>query len=219
MLSALLHPCLILPPVLVDIGDDTSRLRTQFSGKAVRIRFFNNYVAEKSDPYGFAAELRPKTASIVADIHQHRWQDEAWMQERAQHQQLSSPISIYEVHLGSWRRVVEESGGNRCMTYRELAHTLAPYVKELGFTHVELLPITEYPYDGSWGYQVTGYFAPTSRYGSPEDFQYFVDFLHQQGISVLLDWVPAHFPKDEHGLGYFDGTHLYEYADPRKGEH
>jgi len=180
---------------------------------------YNNYVAEKSDPYGFAAELRPKTASIVADIHQHRWQDEAWMQERAQHQQLSSPISIYEVHLGSWRRVVEESGGNRCMTYRELAHALAPYVKELGFTHVELLPITEYPYDGSWGYQVTGYFAPTSRYGSPEDFQYFVDFLHQQGISVLLDWVPAHFPKDEHGLGYFDGTHLYEYADPRKGEH
>jgi 1,4-alpha-glucan branching enzyme len=180
---------------------------------------YNNYVAEKSDPYGFAAELRPKTASIVADIHRHQWQDEAWMQERAQHQQLSSPISIYEVHLGSWRRVVEESGGNRFMTYRELAHALAPYVKELGFTHVELLPITEYPYDGSWGYQVTGYFAPTSRYGSPEDFQYFVDFLHQQGIGVLLDWVPAHFPKDEHGLGYFDGTHLYEYADPRKGEH
>jgi 1,4-alpha-glucan branching enzyme len=180
---------------------------------------YNNYVVEKSDPYGFAAELRPKTASIVADIHRHQWQDEAWMQERAQHQQLSSPISIYEVHLGSWRRVVEESGGNRFMTYRELAHALAPYVKELGFTHVELLPITEYPYDGSWGYQVTGYFAPTSRYGSPEDFQYFVDFLHQQGIGVLLDWVPAHFPKDEHGLGYFDGTHLYEYADPRKGEH
>lgn len=180
---------------------------------------YNNYVAEKSDPYGFAAELRPQTASIVAAIHRHQWQDEAWMQERAQHQQLSSPISIYEVHLGSWRRVVEESGGNRFMTYRELAHALAPYVKELGFTHVELLPITEYPYDGSWGYQVTGYFAPTSRYGSPEDFQYFIDFLHQQGISVLLDWVPAHFPKDEHGLGYFDGTHLYEYADPRKGEH
>jgi len=180
---------------------------------------YNNYVAEKSDPYGFAAELRPKTASIVADIHQHQWQDEAWMQERAQHQQLSSPISIYEVHLGSWRHVIEESGENRSMTYRELAHALAPYVKELGFTHVELLPITEYPYDGSWGYQVTGYFAPTSRYGSPEDFQYCLDFLHQQGIGVLLDWVPAHFPKDEHGLGYFDGTHLYEYADPRKGEH
>jgi len=180
---------------------------------------YNNYVAEKSDPYGFAAELRPQTASIVADIHQHQWQDEAWMQERAQHQQLSSPISIYEVHLGSWRHVIEESGENRSMTYRELAHALAPYVKELGFTHVELLPITEYPYDGSWGYQVTGYFAPTSRYGSPEDFQYFLDFLHQQGIGVLLDWVPAHFPKDEHGLGYFDGTHLYEYADPRKGEH
>jgi len=180
---------------------------------------YNNYVAEKSDPYGFAAELRPKTASIVADIHQHQWQDEAWMQERTQRQQLSSPISIYEVHLGSWRRVIEESGENRIMTYRELAHALAPYVKELGFTHIELLPITEYPYDGSWGYQVTGYFAPTSRYGSPEDFQYFVDFLHQQGIGVLLDWVPAHFPKDEYALGYFDGTHLYEYADPRKGEH
>ena len=180
---------------------------------------YNNYVAEKSDPYGFAAELRPKTASIVADIHQHQWQDEAWMQERTQRQQLSSPISIYEVHLGSWRRVIEESGENRVMTYRELAHALAPYVKELGFTHIELLPITEYPYDGSWGYQVTGYFAPTSRYGSPEDFQYFVDFLHQQGIGVLLDWVPAHFPKDEYALGYFDGTHLYEYADPRKGEH
>jgi len=180
---------------------------------------YNNYVAEKSDPYGFAAELRPKTASIVADIHQHQWQDEAWMQERTQRQQLSSPISIYEVHPGSWRRVIEESGENRVMTYRELAHALAPYVKELGFTHIELLPITEYPYDGSWGYQVTGYFAPTSRYGSPEDFQYFVDFLHQQGIGVLLDWVPAHFPKDEYALGYFDGTHLYEYADPRKGEH
>ena len=180
---------------------------------------YNNYVAEKSDPYGFAAELRPKTASIVADIHQYQWQDEASMQDRTQRQQLSSPISIYEVHPGSWRRVIEESGENRVMTYRELAHALAPYVKELGFTHIELLPITEYPYDGSWGYQVTGYFAPTSRYGSPEDFQYFVDFLHQQGIGVLLDWVPAHFPKDEYALGYFDGTHLYEYADPRKGEH
>ncbi len=180
---------------------------------------YNNYVAEKADPYGFAAELRPQMANIVADIHQHQWQDEAWMQERTQRQQLSSPLSIYEVHLGSWRRVSEESGKNRFMTYRELAHTLAPYVKDLGFTHVELLPITEYPYDPSWGYQVAGYFAPTSRFGSPEDFQYFVDYLHHQGIGVLLDWVPGHFPKDVHGLGYFDGTHLYEYADPRKGEH
>src|SRR5260370_1242019 len=138
----------------------------------------------------------------------HQWQDEAWMQERAQHQQLSSPISIYEVHLGSWRRVVEESGGNRFMTYRELAHALAPYVKELGFTHVELLPITEYPYDGSWGYQVTGYFAPTSRYGSLADFPYFVDFLHHLRIGVLLDWVPGPFPNDALALRLFVRPHL-----------
>ena len=180
---------------------------------------FNNYTVEKSDPYGFAAELRPKTASIVTDIQQHQWQDEDWMQERAQHQQLSSPLSIYEVHLGSWRQVLERPEGNRFMTYRELAHALAPYVKDLGFTHVELLPMSEYPYDGSWGYQVTGYYAPTRRFGTPEDFQYFVNYLHQAGIGVLLDWVHAHFPKDGHGLSYFDGTHLYEYADPRKGEH
>ncbi len=180
---------------------------------------FNNYHVEKSDPYGFATEQRPKTASIVTDIHRHQWQDEMWMQERTRHQQLSSPISIYEVHLGSWRCVMEQSGENRFMTYRELAHALVPYVKDLGFTHVELMPVTEYPYDGSWGYQVTGYYAPTSRYGSPEDFQYFVDCLHQHGIGILLDWVPGHFPRDDHALGYFDGTHLYEYADPRKGEH
>ena len=180
---------------------------------------FNDYTVEKSDPYGFAAELRPQTASIVVDIHQHQWQDEAWMQERAQRQQLSSPISIYELDIGSWRRMLDRPGEHRLLTYRELAHTLAPYIKDLGFTHVELLPMTEYPYDGSWGYQVTGYFAPTSRYGSPEDFQYLVDYLHQQDIGVLLDWVPSHFPKDGFALSYFDGTHLYEYADPRKGEH
>jgi len=180
---------------------------------------FNDYTVEKSDPYGFAAELRPQTASIVVDIHQHQWQDEAWMQERAQRQQLSSPISIYELDIGSWRRMLDRPGEHRLLTYRELAHTLAPYIKDLGFTHVELLPMTEYPYDGSWGYQVTGYFAPTSRYGSPEDFQYFVDYLHQQDIGVLLDWVPSHFPKDGFALSYFDGTHLYEYADPFKGEH
>ncbi len=180
---------------------------------------FNNYTVEKSDPYGFAAELRSKTASIVADIHQHQWQDEAWIQERAQHHQLSSPISIYEVHLGSWRRAVNEQGEQRLLTYSELAHALASYVKDLGFTHVELLPMTEYPYDGSWGYQVGGYYAPTSRFGTPEDFQYFMDYLHQQGIGVLLDWVPSHFPKDDYALSYFDGTHLYEYADSRKGEH
>ena len=180
---------------------------------------YNNYEVEKADPYGFAAELRPKTASIVTDIHWHQWEDKVWMQERTQRQQLSSPISIYEIHLGSWRRVIEPSGENRLMTYHELAYSLAPYVKKLGFTHVELMPITEYPYDGSWGYQVADYFAPTSRYGSPEDFQSFVEHLHQQGIGVLLDWVPAHFPKDEYALSNFDGTHLYEYADPRKGEH
>ena len=185
---------------------------------------FNNYAVDKADPYGFAAELRPQTASIVTDIHRYEWRDEDWMQQREQRQQLGSPISIYEVHLGSWRHVPErhQEGAveeDRFMTYRELAHALAAYVKEMGFTHIELLPITEYPYDGSWGYQVSGYFAPTSRFGSPEDFQYFVDHMHRQGIGVLLDWVPSHFPKDGSALSYFDGTHLYEYADPRKGEH
>lgn len=185
---------------------------------------YNNYSVEKTDPYGFAAELRPLTASIVANIHHHEWQDDDWIQQRAQRQQTSSPISIYEVHLGSWRHVPERRREghpeeSRFLTYRELAHALAAYVKEVGFTHVELLPITEYPFDGSWGYQVTGYYAPTSRFGPPEDFQYFVDYMHQQGIGVLLDWVPAHFPKDGHALSYFDGTHLYEYADTRRGEH
>jgi 1,4-alpha-glucan branching enzyme len=185
---------------------------------------YNNYTAEKTDPYGFACELRPKTASIVTDIHQHQWRDDEWMQHRAERQQLSSPISTYEVHLGSWRhaperRVEGDPEETRFLTYRELAHELADYIKRLGFTHIELLPITEYPYDGSWGYQVTGYFTPTSRFGPPEDFQYFVDYMHQQGIGVFLDWVPSHFPKDANGLNYFDGTHLYEYADTRKGEH
>ena len=185
---------------------------------------FNNYAVEKTDPYGFATELRPRTASIVVDIHQHGWNDTTWMQQRAEHQELSSPISIYEVHLGSWRHAPERHvEGNpeedRYLTYRELAHSLAPYVKDLGFTHIELLPITEYPYDASWGYQVTGFYAPTSRFGTPEDFQYFVDYMHQQGIGVFLDWVPSHFPKDGTALSYFDGTYLYEYADTRKGEH
>lgn len=184
----------------------------------------NNYSAEKADPYGFAAELRPKTASIVADIHQYQWQDETWMEHRAEHHRLSAPISIYEVHLGSWMHVPErkiegDPEETRYMTYRELAHALTAYVKDLGFTHIELMPIAEYPFDGSWGYQVTGYYAPTSRFGPPEDFQYFVDYMHQQGIGIFLDWVPAHFPKDGHALSYFDGTHLYEYADTRKGEH
>ena len=184
----------------------------------------NNYSVEKTDPYGFAAELRPKTASIVADIHRYQWEDEAWMEHREEHHRLSAPISIYEVHLGSWMHVPDrrEEGNpeeTRFMTYRELAHALTAYVKDLGFTHIELMPIAEYPFDGSWGYQATGYYAPTSRFGPPEDFQYFVDYVHRQGIGIFLDWVPAHFPKDGHALSYFDGTHLYEYADTRKGEH
>ena len=184
----------------------------------------NNYTVDKTDPYGFASELRPKTASIVTDIHQHTWQDDTWMNERGQHQQLNSPISIYEVHLGSWRHVPERhiEGAveeDRFMTYRELAVALAAYVKDMGFTHIELMPVAEYPYDGSWGYQITGYYAPTSRFGTPEDFQYFVDYMHQQGIGIFLDWVHSHFPRDTHALRFFDGTHLYEYKDPRKGEH
>ncbi|MBV9229353.1 MAG: 1,4-alpha-glucan branching protein GlgB [Chloroflexi bacterium] len=185
---------------------------------------YNNYSVDKTDPYGFAMELRPNTASVIADIHKHQWQDEEWLKQREQHQRLGSPIAIYEIHPGSWRHIPErhQEGAveeDRFMTYRELAPALAAYIKEMGFTHIELLPITEYPYDGSWGYQVTGYFAPTSRFGTPEDFQYFIDYMHQQGIGVLLDWVPSHFPKDGYALSYFDGTHLYEYADPRKGEH
>jgi len=185
---------------------------------------FNHYAVDKTDPYGFAFELRPNTASIVTDIHQHKWQDDVWMEQRGKHQELNSPISIYEVHPGSWKHVPERhvEGApeeDRFMTYREMAVDLAQYVKEMGFTHIELMPVTEYPYDGSWGYQVTGYYAPTSRFGTPEDFQYFVDYMHQQGIGVFLDWVPSHFPKDGYALSYFDGTHLYEYADSRKGEH
>ena len=184
----------------------------------------NHYAIDKTDPYGFTFELRPNTASIVADIHQHQWQDDAWMEQRGKHQDLNSPISIYEVHLGSWKHAPERhvegaSEEDRFLTYRELAVELAHYVKDMGFSHIELMPITEYPYDGSWGYQVTGYYAPTSRFGTPEDFQYFVDYMHQQGIGVFLDWVPSHFPKDGYALSYFDGTHLYEYADSRKGEH
>ncbi len=176
---------------------------------------YMNYMVTKSDPVGFASELRPKTASVVWDIDKHAWQDDEWMRNRAERQGLSKPISVYEMHLGSWRR----KNGWEWLTYRDLAADLIPYVKELGYTHIELLPVAEHPFDGSWGYQVTGFFAPTSRYGTPDDFQYFVDACHQAGIGVILDWVPAHFPKDEHGLGFFDGTHLYEHADPRQGAH
>ena len=174
------------------------------------------YQVDKADPYGYAAEIRPRTASRVWDLANYSWGDAEWMAGRARKNSLDSPISIYEVHLGSWKRVPEE--GNRWLTYREMAVSLADYVYDAGFTHVEFLPITEHPFDGSWGYQATGYFAPTSRFGSPTEFMFLVDYLHQRGIGVILDWVPAHFPKDESGLGYFDGTHLYEHADPRQGE-
>ncbi|MEM7030347.1 MAG: 1,4-alpha-glucan branching protein GlgB [Chloroflexota bacterium] len=170
---------------------------------------------EKSDPYGFAAELRPQTASVVADIDSYDWQDGDWLKKRAERQALNQPMSIYELHLGSWRR----AAGNRFLTYDELAEQLISYVTSMGFTHVELLPIAEHPFDGSWGYQTVGYFAPTSRFGQPHEFQAFVDALHQAGIGVIIDWVPAHFPKDGHGLGRFDGTALYEHADARQGEH
>jgi 1,4-alpha-glucan branching enzyme len=174
------------------------------------------YTVDKADPYGFAAEIRPHTASRVWNLHEYSWMDHSWMANRAKNNSPSSPISTYEVHLGSWKRVPEEA--NRWLTYREMASLLADYVHDAGFTHVEFLPIMEHPFDGSWGYQIIGYFAPTSRFGTPSDFMYLVDYLHQHGIGVILDWVPAHFPKDEVGLGYFDGSHLYEHADPKQGE-
>lgn len=171
----------------------------------------------KADPYAFAAEVRPRTASVVWDIDVYTWSDQAWMQGRIASTPLDAPMSIYEVHAGSWRCVPEENG--RALTYRELADQLVGYVVDMGYTHIELLPISEHPFDGSWGYQPVGYYAPTSRFGTPDDFMYLVDRCHQRGIGVLLDWVPAHFPKDAHGLALFDGTHLYEHADPRQGEH
>lgn len=177
----------------------------------------HGYRVLKADPFAFAAELRPGTASRVWDISGYAWGDDQWLTDRTQRNATNAPMSIYEVHAGSWRASTAPEGGP--VTYRELAHQLVPYVKELGYTHIELMPIAEHPFDGSWGYQVTGYFAPTSRFGTPQDFMYFVDHCHQHSIGVLLDWVPAHFPKDEHGLNYFDGTHLYEHDDPRKGEH
>ena len=171
----------------------------------------------KADPYAFAAELRPRTASVIHDLSRYQWNDRPWMDARAQRNPLSTPLSIYEVHLGSWMRVPEEQ--NRWLTYRELASKLIPYAKDMGFTHLELMPVTEHPFDGSWGYQATGYFAATRRYGSPEDFMAFVDAAHQADLGVLMDWSPAHFPDDPHGLSQFDGTHLYDHADPRLGYH
>ncbi|HEV2131250.1 MAG TPA: 1,4-alpha-glucan branching protein GlgB [Longimicrobiaceae bacterium] len=172
----------------------------------------------KSDPVAFFAELRPNTASIVYELGRYSWGDGDWMAQRRANSSLDGPMSIYEVHIGSWRRPEVDDPDPR-PNYREVAHELADYVTEMGFTHVELLPVMEHPYDPSWGYQVTGYFAPTSRYGAPDDFKYFVDHLHQRGIGVLLDWVPAHFPRDAPGLRRFDGTPLYEHEDPRRGEH
>lgn len=171
----------------------------------------------KSDPYAFRSELRPNTGSIVARLDHHIWSDSGWIEWRGRNDWLSSPISIYEIHLGSWRRVQEDN--SRWLTYSELADQLIPYLQRLGYTHVELMPVMEHPFDGSWGYQTVGYFAATSRFGSPDDFMTFVDRFHQAGIGVILDWTPAHFPSDGHGLGEFDGTHLYEHADPRQGRH
>jgi 1,4-alpha-glucan branching enzyme len=176
----------------------------------------HGYRADKGDPFAFRWETPPLTSSRVWDLD-YAWGDEAWMRHRHRPNALAAPWSIYEVHLGSWRRVPEE--GSRFLNYRELAHQLADYCHHMGFTHVELLPIMEHPFYGSWGYQTLGYFAPTSRYGMPQDFMYFVDHLHQRGIGVILDWVPSHFPNDVHGLHYFDGTYLYEHADPKQGFH
>ncbi len=201
-------------------GDDTG-IWTGFAsgvqrGQSYKYRIrsrHQGYMVDKADPFAIYAEHAPATASRAWSL-EHAWGDAAWMAGRAAHNALDAPMSIYEVHLGSWRRANGEFLG-----YRDVAHQLAQYILQTGFTHVELMPVTEHPFYGSWGYQTTGYFAPTSRFGTPQDFMYLVDHLHQQGIGVLLDWVPSHFPTDEHGLSYFDGTHLFEHADPRQGFH
>jgi len=174
------------------------------------------YRVDKADPFAFHAEVPPATASLVWDLH-YEWNDAGWMESRAGRHSLSAPMSIYELHVGSWRRVAGE--GWRSLSYRELAPLLAEYVAAQGFTHVELMPVMEHPFFGSWGYQTTGYFAPSSRYGTPQDLMFLIDTLHQHGVGTILDWVPSHFPTDEHGLGFFDGTHLYEHGDPRQGFH
>lgn len=176
------------------------------------------YSADKADPFAFHCETPPHTASIIWDIDTgHQWSDQGWMSVRHERNGLSSPMAVYELHLGSWQRKPED--GNRSLSYREIAGPLVNYLKETGFTHIELMPVQEHPFYGSWGYQSTAYFAPTSRYGAPQDFMFLVDDLHRNGIGVILDWVPSHFPTDEHGLGYFDGTHLFEHSDPRQGFH
>ena len=177
---------------------------------------YRGYKADKGDPFGLYWEISPRTATILWDSD-YDWNDNDWMKSREKHNSLRAPLSIYELHLGSWRRSPEED--NRFLSYREMAAYLVEYVKEMGFTHVEFMPVMEHPFYGSWGYQIVGYFAPSSRYGTPQDLMYLIDQLHQNGIGVILDWVPSHFPSDEHGLAYFDGTHLYEHEDPRKGFH
>ena len=176
----------------------------------------NHHKGEKGDPFAFSWETPPRTASMVRDLS-YDWGDGSWMRDRHAKNSLNAPLSVYELHIGSWRRVPEED--NRSLTYREMADYLPEYLRDTGFTHVEFMPVMEHPFYGSWGYQVTGYFAPTSRYGTPQDFMYLIDRLHQEGIGVMLDWVPSHFPGDAHGLVYFDGTHLYEHEDPKKGFH
>ncbi|HEX3599350.1 MAG TPA: 1,4-alpha-glucan branching enzyme, partial [Lacipirellulaceae bacterium] len=180
------------------------------------IRTQTNAVLLKSDPFAFFNQHGKATASLVYDLERYSWNDGEWMEGRRTKNWPQSPINIYEVHLGSWRRKTEE--GNRQLSYLELAEELLPYVVEMGYTHIELLPVAEHPFEGSWGYQVTNYYAPTSRFGPPDDFRHFVDKCHQAGIGVIMDWVPAHFPKDAHALAEFDGTHLYEHRDPRQGE-
>ncbi len=190
-------------------------------GKGASYKYFvrsryRGYRVDKADPFSFFNEVPPRTASIVWD-HRYSWEDGEWMKDRGKHNAASGPMSIYEIHLGSWRRVPEEN--HRSLTYREMAEILPPYLADAGFTHAEFLPVMEHPFYGSWGYQGTGYFAPTSRYGTPQDFMCLIDSLHRKGIGVILDWVPSHFPNDMHGLGFFDGTHLYEHQDPRRGVH
>jgi 1,4-alpha-glucan branching enzyme len=208
-------------PMTIRQGSGIWELFVPGIGKGERYKYhvqsrFRGYRMDKADPFAFHTETPPRQASVVWDLD-YEWGDGEWMAGRGERQSMAAPMSIYEVHLGSWRRVPEE--GNRSLTYREIAPLLAGHVKKLGFTHVELLPIMEHPFFGSWGYQTTGYFAPTSRHGTPQDLMYLIDHLHQNGIGVILDWVPSHFPGDEFSLGFFDGTHLYEHADPRQGFH